>query len=157
MPKKTRRLLFYSFVFLFIIAGLAVVFYSQGWRMVFADYSVKFERTGAVYIQTEPKGVSIKIGQETFGDKSGLIQNGTLINEVLPGNYKVEIQKNNYIAWVKDITVESGLVSEVSKIILVPEKLQKTEVSLNKSTDNFWVNSDKIVFSSRGGKSNTNL
>lgn len=153
MSKKTRRLIFYSFVFLFIIAGLAVVFYCQGWRIVIQNYSVRFQRTGAVFIQTNPKGVIIKIGKEIFGDKSGLIQNGTLVGELLPGNYKIEIEKNNYLAWAKNIAVESGLVTEISKIVLIPQNLEKNLVPLAKSIDNFWVISDrKIIF-----KNNANL
>jgi len=171
MSKRTRRLLFYSFVFLFIIAGLAVVFYCDGWRVniencsifsakggsasggQFFNCSIKIERTGAVFIQTNPKGVIIKIGKEIFGDKSGLIQNGTLVSELLPGNYKVEIEKNNYLAWVKNIAIESGLVTEISKIVLIPQNLEKNLVPLAKSPDSFWINSDgKIIF-----KNNANL
>lgn len=155
MSKKTRRLIFYSFVFLFVIAGLAVVFYCQGWRVntrncsivQFFNCSIKIQRTGAVFIQTNPKGVIIKIGKEIFGDKSGLMQNGTLVGELLPGNYKVEIEKNNYLAWAKNIAIESGLVTEISKIVLIPQNIQKNPVPLAKSPDNFWINSDgKIVF-----------
>jgi len=155
MDKKTRRLIFYSFVFLFIIAGLGVVFYCDGWRITLKNCSIKqlpncsvqFQKTGAVFIQTNPKGVIIKIGEEIFGDKSGLIQNGTLVDELLPGNYKVEIEKNNYLAWAKNIAVESGLVTEISKIVLIPQNLEKNLVPLAKSPYNFWVNSEgKIVF-----------
>jgi len=148
MTLKKRRFIFYIFVFLFVIAGLAVVFYCDGWRVNIENHSIKVERTGAVYVQTNPKGVSIKIGKEIFDDKSGLLQKGTLVSELLPGNYKVEIQKNNYFAFVKNITVESGLVSEISKIVLIPQNIQKNPVLLSKSPENFWTNSDgKIVFS----------
>jgi len=160
MSKKTRRLLFYSFAFLFIIAGLGAVFYSDGWRVDIKNClivqlfncSIKFERTGAVYVQTEPKGITIKIGKEIFEDKSGLLQNGTLISELLPGSYKIEIQKDNYLAWVKNIVVESGMVSEISKIILIPEKLEKQPVILTKSPDSFWLNDGNTIL-----KNKTNL
>ncbi len=153
MTLKKRRFIFYIFVLLFIIAGLAAVFYSDGWRVNTENYSIKIQRTGAVYIQTDPKGISIKIGKNIFDDKSGLLQKGTLVSELLPGNYKVEIQKNNYLAFVKNIAVESGLVSEISKIVLIPRNIQKNPVSLSKTPNSFWVNSDgKIVFAN-----NTNL
>ncbi len=147
MTRKTRRFIFYSFVFLFIITGTGIVFYSQGWRPVFQNNKIEFKKTGAVFIETIPKGVLIKIGNEIFKDKSGLIQNGTLIDNLLPENYKVEIKKDGYISWEKNILVGSGLVSEISKAILIPKNLEKKSIPLPKSIDNFWINSDgKVVF-----------
>lgn len=151
MTRKTRRLLFYSLVFLFLIAGLAVVFYCDGWRINAQDGSIKLQRTGAIFIQTDPQGVNIKIGKEIFADKSGLFQKGTLAGELLPGNYEVEIKKNNYLSWTKNIAVESGLVSEASRIVLIPEKLEKNPVASDKPVDNFWVNRDNIVFKNSSG------
>jgi len=155
MPLKTRRFIFYSFLFLFIVSGLGVIFYSQGWRpntenCRFNDLfncSVKLQKTGAVFIETQPKGVVIKLDDKVFQDKSGLIQSGTLITELSPKNYKIKIEKDGYLSWTKNFRVESGLVTEVPKIILLPEKTEKKLVSTPKPVDNFWINSQqKIVF-----------
>ncbi|NCO15575.1 MAG: hypothetical protein GW899_02400, partial [Parcubacteria group bacterium] len=90
MTIRTRRFIFYSFLFLFVVSGLWVIFYSQGWRLNtencrFNDLfncSVKLRKTGAVFIETKPKGVVIKIDNKIFQDKSGLIQSGTLITKL---------------------------------------------------------------------------
>ncbi len=159
MLLKTRRFIFYSFLFSFIISGLGVIFYSQGWRLDtencrFDDLfncSVKFQKTGAIFIETQPKGVVIKIDDKVFQDKSGLIQSGTLITELSPKNYKIKIEKDGYLSWTKNLRVESGLVTEIPKIILLPEKTEKKPVPTPKPVDNFWINSrQKIVFKNNG-------
>ena len=159
MTIRTRRFIFYNFLFLFVVSGLWVVFYSQGWRLNtencrFNDLfncSVKLRKTGAVFIETKPKGVVIKIDNKIFQDKSGLIQSGTLITKLSPKNYKIKIEKDGYLSWTKNLRVESGLVTEIPKIILLPEKIEKKIVSTPKPVDNFWINSQqKIVFKNNG-------
>ncbi len=152
MTATKRRFIFYSLVFLFIITGIGVVFYSQGWRPVFGDNKIVFQKTGAIFIETAPKGVLIKIGEEIFKEKIGLMQSGTLINNLLPKNYKIEIKKEGYALWEKNISVKSGLVSQISKAVLIPENPEKNLIPLAKSIDAFWMSSDgKIVFSAKGG------
>ena len=159
MSIGTRRFIFYGFLFLFVVSGLWVIFYSQGWRpdtgnCRFNDLfncSVRLQKTGAVFIETQPKGVVIKLDDKIFQDKSGLIQSGTLITELSPKNYKVKIEKDGYLSWTKNFRVESGLVTEIPKIILLPEKTEKKTVSTPKPVDNFWINSQqKIVFKNNG-------
>jgi hypothetical protein len=159
MPLKTRRFIFYGFLLLFIISGLGAVLYSQGWQpdignCRFTDLfncSLGFQKTGAVFIETKPKGVVIKIDNKIFQDKSGLIQSGTLITNLLPKNYNVEIEKDGYLIWRKNLRIESSLVAELIKIVLFPEKLEKKSISISKIIDNFWINSQqKIVFKNNG-------
>lgn len=158
MNLKTRRFIFYSFLFLFIVAGLGVIFYSQGWRIntencqivKLLNCQIKLQKTGGVFIETKPKGVVIKIDGKIFQDKSGLIQSGTLISNLLPKNYKIEIEKDGYLSWNKNFLVKSGLVTELFKIVLIPEKLEKKPISISKTIDNFWINpQQKILFNNK--------
>jgi hypothetical protein len=156
MTIKTRRLLFYSAFILFIITGLGAVFYSWGWRINLKneDCSVKtlancFQKTGGVYIETQPKSALIKIDGKTFKDKSGLIQSGTLISNLLPKKYKVEIKKEGYRPYQKNIKVEPNLVAEIPNTVLIPEKFEETPIKLPKPIDNFWLASEKIVFQNK--------
>ncbi len=153
MSKKIRRILFYSFLSLFILAGGGIIFLSQGWRLkidncrlpVIWNCQIAITRTGAIFIESKPKGVVIKIDGEIFEDKSGLIQSGTLITNLLPKDYKVEIEKDGYLPWEKNIRVNSGLVAEVLKIVLVPEEINKKTADITKSIDSFWVNQQKRI------------
>lgn len=158
MTLKTRRFIFYSFIFLFIITGLGVVSYSQGWRIVtencqivkLLNCSIKFQKTGAIFIEAKPKGVMIKIDGKVFKDKSGLIQSGTLITNLSPKTYRLKVEKDGYLAWTKNAVVKSGLVTEIPKIILIPEKIEKKSIAVSKTIDNFWLSSQqKIVFKNK--------
>lgn len=160
MTKKTRSILFYSFLFLFVFAGLYIIFSSQGWQLDINNCripklwncQITLARTGGIFIATKPKGVVIKIDGEIFKDNSGLIQSGTLINDLLPKDYKVEIEKDGYLPWEKNILVGSGLVAELLKIVLIPEEINKKTVDITKSIDDFWINQQqKIIFKNKGG------
>ncbi len=151
MTSGNRRFLFYIFTILFIITGLGVVFYSLGWRITVENSLISFQRTGAIFIETKPKGVIIKIDGKIFQDKSGLIQSGTLINNFSPGDYKIEIAKDGYLDWNKEISVESGMVTEIPGTVMIPEEFEKKAVSITKPVDSFQANSrQKIVFNSGG-------
>lgn len=154
MTLRTRRCIFYSFILIFIVVGVSVIFYSQGWRLVanckiaeLQNCKIEFQKTGAVFIETSPKGAEIKINGKIFKDKSGLLQSGTFIDNFLPKNYKIEIKKDGYLAWQKNLSVKSGMVAETGKIILIPEKISPQPVSTSKNAAVFWEKGNKFVFS----------
>ena len=126
MTLKTRRIIFYGLFFVFFPISIGVIFYSQGWRFDFENFGVK--KTGAIYIETVPKNVIIKLNNKIISDQSGLIKSGTLIPDLLPKNYKIEIQKNGYWTYRKNIKVEPSIVSELIDTILIPQKFEKTAV-----------------------------
>jgi len=148
MTLRTRRCLFYSFVLIFVAVGIGVVFYSQGWRPIWQNNQLVFQKTGAIFIETNPKSVNIKINNKTFQDKSGLLQNGTLISHLVPKNYKIEIEKNGYYPWEKNLSVKSGLVSETGKVILIPKEISLQPVPISGIVSAFWENGQNFVFSS---------
>jgi len=136
MTLKKRRIIFYGFVLIFIPLSAGVIFYSQGWRpniniedckiSKLQNCEIKFQKTGAVYIETIPKGVVIKLNNKQVPDQSGIIKSGTLIPNLLPKNYKIEIQKNGYLTYRKNLKVEQSMVAELIDTILIPEKFEKT-------------------------------
>jgi len=124
MTLKTRRIIFYGLFLFFFPLSIGVIFYSQGWRFDFENFGVK--KTGAAYIETTPKNVVIKLNNKIIPDQSGLIKSGTLIPDLLPKNYKIEIQKSGYWTYLKNIKVEPSMVSELINTILIPQKFEKT-------------------------------
>jgi hypothetical protein len=155
MTLRTRRLLFYTLVFLFLITGLGAVLYSQGWRLDIENCQAKevwvairmgafglpepagggalfgcIQKTGAIFLKTKPKEVTIKIGGKTFEDKSGLITGGTLIPDLLPKTYRAEIIKEGYYSWAKNLSVKPELVAEAANIVLIPKEVKKEVISI---------------------------
>ena len=130
MTLRTRRILFFIFLAVFIPSSAGIISYSQGWRFNFETFAI--QKTGAIYIETQPKDVLIKIDQKFFTDKSGIIQKGTLITDLLPKNYQIEIQRDGYFLYHKNITVKPSLVTEAVGIILIPMDF-KNELKISKN------------------------
>lgn len=126
MTLKTRRKLLILFIIVFLIASTVIILYSTGWRFDIQTFSIK--KTGAIYIETYPKYVSIKINGKDFLDSSGILKNGTLISNLMPKNYKIEIDKKDYYPYYKEIKIEPSLVSELIGTILIPMKLEEKNI-----------------------------
>ncbi len=130
MTLRFRRLLFYSFFIIFIPLSAGIILYSQGWRFDFKTFSA--QKTGAIYIETDPKYVSIEINGEYFLDRSGIIQNGTLISDLSPKTYRLTIQKEGYLPYYKNLEVKPSLVSELIDTVLIPKQFREVEIISNR-------------------------
>ena len=144
MTLRTRRVIFYGLFFIFFPISIGVIFYSQGWRFDFENFNVK--KTGAIYIETIPKNVAIKLNNKPIPDQSGLIKSGTLIPDLLPKNYKIEIQKDDYWTYRKNIKVEPTMVSELIDTVLIPQKFEKiTAIEKLKGSEIIALNAKRII------------
>jgi len=119
MDRRTRRIVFYSFVILFIAVGTAVVAYSQGWRFDFK--AGRFEKTGGIYLRIEPADAEITLDGKGVSNQSGLFQSGTLISNLIKGVHHLKISKNGYFGWEKSVAVEPGGAAVFDKILLLPQ------------------------------------
>jgi hypothetical protein len=132
MPKKTRIALFYTFVFLFLLAGTAVLLYSSGWRIDFE--TGKVQKIGAIYIKANLKDLTIKINNKVYPDDSGILQSGTLVSNLLPKAYKVEISKQGYLPYHKTVTVQPSRVEELLNVQLIPETFEPITIAQTKGS-----------------------
>ncbi len=130
MTLRTRRIIFYGLILVFIPLSFGIIFYSQGWRFDAENFSIA--KTGAIYIETAPKNVVIKLNNKIIPDESGLIKSGTFISDLLPKNYQLEIQKNGYLTYRKNLKVEPSMVSELINTILIPQKFESKKIIDNK-------------------------
>lgn len=121
MTIKLRRLLFIFFVILFVIVGVAVLYYAKGFRIDFNNLSIT--KTGAVYVEAEPSDIEVYIGKKQYKDKSGILQKGTLISNIVPKKYIVLIKKEGYENYEKNIEVFPSQVVRLLNIKLVPKKI----------------------------------
>ncbi len=142
---KIRRIIFIFFSVLFIAGAIFVAFYSNGWRFNFNTF--RFQKTGAIFIETKPKNVLIEINGKTFPDQSGPLTSGTLIRNLLPETYQINIKKAGFRPWSKNLKVEPGLVTEALNVVLIPEKIETKLFFNNESVSDFWISpKEKIVF-----------
>jgi len=124
MTHSLRTKLFLLFVVLFCVIGVGLLFYIQGYRIDFTTWRV--QKTGALYIETSIRPVSIELNHQLYQDKSGFIQSGTFISTVLPKKYRLIIRKDGYASYEKNIAIFPGQVTRLLHILMVPLQIAST-------------------------------
>lgn len=117
MTKRTKRILFYSAVAVFLVLSYVVILYAQGYKYSFSEN--RFFKTGAVYLKVNTDA-DVYLNDKLLGNTS-FFGNSYRIEGLLPRKYTIKIQKDNYSSWQKLVTVDEGFVSEFSKILVLPE------------------------------------
>ncbi len=147
MTTKTRRTIFYLLVVLFFIIGFFIIGYSQGARLDFK--TMKFVQTGGIYIQSFPTDSDIKLDDKNIDNKTGLLQAGTFIKNLLPENYYIEVFKTGFSNWEKQTEVAASSVSVFDKIVLIPlDKSEKLGAG-----ENLYVAQEKLIIKNKTGLS----
>lgn len=117
MTKHTKRILFYSAVIVFVLLSYVVILYAQGYKYSFSEG--KFFRTGSIFVKSnEDSKVYLN---DKFLNSTSFFGNSYTISGLLPGQYTVRLQKDNFSSWQKKISVEEGLVNDYSRILLLPK------------------------------------
>jgi len=111
--QRIRSVLFYLSLIVFFGTLPFILSFALGYK--FNSHTLKFVKTGLIYIKTQPEGASIYINGRLMPDKSP-----ASIQELLPGVYKVALKLAKYYSWRGEIDVEAGKVSKIDKVILFP-------------------------------------
>ncbi len=138
MSNKTRKIIFLSCFFLFIIITPLTILYSQGYRIDFEDRKIK--QTGGIFLKIIPKRVDIYIN-EILEKRTDFFFGSALIENLLPKKYKIEIKKQGYHTWEKTLEIKEKEVTEARNVILFPENINFNVLSYQ--IENFWLCPDK--------------
>ncbi|MBI2038617.1 MAG: PEGA domain-containing protein, partial [Candidatus Nealsonbacteria bacterium] len=109
------------------------MFYSQGYRFDFEKR--KITQTGAIFLQAEPKRAEVYINGK-FSKKTDLLSGSALLENLLPGEYKIKLKRDGYYLWDKTLEVKEKQVTEAKNIILVKDKINFT--TLPENAKNLW-------------------
>jgi len=115
MTHRTRRCIFYIFLFLFLVLASSIILYAQGYSFDWQKKSPVI--TGAFYFKSYPKEADIYINNKYEGKTTKLIR------RLSPGEYDIKVSKQGYSNWQKTLTVKSKLVTEVQNIVLVKQTI----------------------------------
>jgi hypothetical protein len=140
MTLKSRRFVFYSLVAAFFIIGGGVIFYVSGWRIDLSTLAAK--KVGAIFIRSLPRDTEIYLDGKAFKNKSWLLQNGTLIENLFPKNYELKLAYDGYEPWKENLSVAPSLVTEVKYAVLIPKKTSEVATGTVK---NFWLLGDNYL------------
>lgn len=144
---RTRRVLFYGLVVLFLILGSIVVLFAQGWRIDLLTF--KTQKVGAIYVRSYPDDASITLGKKSVHNTSGFLSRGTLISNLFPQNYTLSLSVSGYDAWTENAVVSPTLVTEMKYAVLVPSNA--TSVAKTANITSFFEADGNIVTQTAAG------
>jgi len=122
LTNKKRKILFSVLFVLFIILGPLILLNSFGYKL---NETFTFVKTGGLYIHSEVPNTSVYVNGTYIKDNSTFFKN-VLIQKLRPNQeYKVEIYRDGFHGWVKNIYVYPGLVSEGYSMMLSERFVQK--------------------------------
>lgn len=125
MTKTTKRWLFYSAVAVFVLLSYVIILYAQGYKYSFSE--AKFFRTGSIFVKAN-EDADVYLDNK-FLNSTSFFGNSYTISSLLPKQYTVRLQKDSYSSWQKKVSVEEGLVSDFSRILLLPtDEISKQEI-----------------------------
>lgn len=120
MTKRKKIILFFVCLVVFLLAAPVTIFYSQGYRFDFEDK--KITKTGGLFLKAIPKKTKIYINGR-FKEETDFLFGSALIENLLPGKYKIEVKKEGFQKWEKELPIKEKQVTEAKNIILWPENL----------------------------------
>lgn len=111
MNSKLRLVIFLIFLFVFLISAPLVVLYTAGYRFDVSAGAVV--HTGVLSIDSVPKGATVYLDGEAQTDRTP-----SLLDNILPGEHTIKLQKENYTTWEKTLPVESRNTTFVVDAVL---------------------------------------
>ncbi|MEN9921377.1 MAG: hypothetical protein RLZZ517_355 [Candidatus Parcubacteria bacterium] len=124
LTKKQRYLSISVLAVLFILFAPVIVLYSLGYTL---DKDFSIQKTGGIFIHSDVANTSVFVNKDFF-KSNGIFVRNTLIQDLVPNKrYLVEVQKNGYQSWRKEIFVYPSIVSEGS-VLMMPNEFDKREI-----------------------------
>lgn len=118
MKLQTRKRIFYVFILLFVIVGVAVVLYAEGWRL---SPTLQIEKAGGIYVRSYPDNARISLNGAPIQNQSAFLSRGTFIAGLFPKTYTLSLAATGYDAWTESAAVLPSLVIEMKYAVLVPK------------------------------------
>jgi hypothetical protein len=146
MSKRMKRILFLVCLLLFIVVVPLAVVYSQGYKVDFVNGGFKISKTGGLFIKASPKQADVYLNNPNSAHKieskkTDFFFGSLLIENLFPKTYKIEVAKEGYISWQKNLEIKEKEVTEAKNIILFPKDPGLTVFS--RELENFWLSPDQ--------------
>ncbi|RJQ32274.1 hypothetical protein C4572_01480 [Candidatus Parcubacteria bacterium] len=137
MSIKKRRITLLICVIIFLIAAPVAAMYSSGYR--FSPIS-GFYKTGGIYVSSPLSGSRIFVNNKEEA-KTGLLEEGVLLQNLKPGKYSVLAAKEGYWPWQKKLFVREQAVTEARALLVTKEPVGKLLFSAEEITQGkIWQN-----------------
>lgn len=141
MQPKHRKIILLILIAVFIGAGAYFLLHSLG--LVLDPAHLRIVKTGGIFLKFKPSDASLYLNDHPQPVSSGLLSSGVLINNLLPGTYRLRVAKYGFSDWNKNLSVESGKVTSATNIILWPTNPIFRSVA--STTNDFWLSGGGII------------
>jgi len=148
MTLKMRRLLYISFIILFLTITPLIIFYAAGYK--FNLRGIKIQKTGTFILDSKPQEAKIFLNnkvQQTFFNKfffskNNIIKTPAKIKNLLPGEYNLKLELDGYWPWQKKLIIYPGTSTYAEDIVLfkknlpaliLQDKINGLKLSVNKN------------------------
>lgn len=136
--KLKRAIAFYISVTLFFVLLPIVLSYSLGYHI---DYkNIRIYKTGIIYLKSRPSGALVYVNGRLFSDITP-----TRIEELKPGSYTIEVKREGFYPWRKDLSVRPNMVTKADEIVLFPISIGAKKIVDTRAVD-FTVSDKNYIY-----------
>jgi len=141
MTRGARKILFFVFFLIFLLIAPLMILYYQGYRFDFEKKSLT--QTGGLFLKVIPKQAEIYLNGKLV-KKTDFFFGSALIENLLPKKYLVEVKKNGYFSWKKDLEIKEREVTEAKNIVLFSKNPNFSILTKDTPSGypNFWFSPD---------------
>ncbi|MDO8512215.1 MAG: PEGA domain-containing protein [bacterium] len=108
----------------FLLVAPFLISYSMGHR--FTPISPNSVSVGTFLIRTIPNSATITINDKKLSNKTP-----TSIQNLLPGNYNIKLEKDGYRSWVKNLPIIGTMITDARDVRLVPFNIEEDVMRSN--------------------------
>lgn len=143
MTKRIRQnqYLYYLVSLSILLSITAIVFFiAQGKRINVTESKIEIEGTGIINIKSYPDGAKILLNGEPKNATN------TTISGLTEGKYKLDIVKEGFVTWTKEVPVFNGLVTPIDALLISKTPKIEPLTNVGISSSSIANNSAKIAF-----------
>ena len=128
LPPKHRSIFFWFLVLIFLVTLPSLIFYTTGYRLSFENEETSIVTTGGMYVTTDNLEVDVYLDEGQV-ERPRLFRSAYYIQNISAGQHQIVVQSPGYQTWVKELPVDSRVVTEASAFNL-PELTQIRPITL---------------------------
>jgi len=134
MTLRFRRILYLTFILIFLVVTPLIWLYASGYRL---GGGFELQKTGILVLDTQPDGARVLLNGEPhrslwdklIDNQQAAARTPTKIKNILPGTYTVRLEKEGFHSWEKRLQVTSGATTFAEDVILFKNELPLLEVA----------------------------
>ena len=152
MTYRIRKRLFIALTILFFATVPLIVLLTQGYRV--DTENKRLVKTGGIDLDIKTANTSVFLNNELKKETNFLFK-GIIFRNIIPGQYQIKLEKNNYATWEKTILVAEEQVTKFFDIKLFPKELHENLILKNIVYANISPNQKHTIAYGQNPKNNT--